>query len=78
MSHCSGSRGPAYSVKMPIYLIGGGEAQCPRCGRHRFSCPAELHSGDKVTCVNCGYVCTAAEAIEAGRSAGKIEKPDPV
>ena len=63
---------------MTTYLIRGAEAQCPRCGHHRFSGPTELHPQDKVTCVNCGYVCTAAEAIEAGRSAREIEKPDPV
>jgi uncharacterized Zn finger protein len=61
---------------MPIYLIRGAEAECPKCGNHRFSGPAELHRHDKVTCVNCGHVCTADEAIEAGRRAGRIEKLD--
>jgi ribosomal protein S27E len=58
---------------MPTYLVCGAEAKCPKCGNHRFSGPVELHPQDKVTCVNCGHVCTAGEAIEAGRLAAKVE-----
>ena len=55
------------------YLICGANAQCPKCGKHRFSGPAELHLSDKVACVSCQHVCTAQEAIQAGLQAQGIK-----
>jgi hypothetical protein len=49
----------------------------PQVRKSPLSGPGELQRHDDVTCVNCGHVCTADEAIAAGRLPGRVEMLDP-
>jgi hypothetical protein len=51
---------------MPEYISPGGIGECPKCGNNRFSGPDVVQRDARITCVNCGAVCTVDDAVRAG------------
>src|SRR5580704_15023411 len=51
---------------MPEYMIRAGIGECPKCGNNRFSGSAAIQPDTRISCVNCGAVCTVDDAVRAG------------
>jgi len=45
----------------------GATAKCPKCGCHDFAIPREAYLDADITCLECGYICTVKQALDAGR-----------
>jgi transcription initiation factor TFIIIB Brf1 subunit/transcription initiation factor TFIIB len=40
-------------------------AKCPKCGCHDFASPREAPLDADITCLECGYICTVKQALDA-------------
>jgi Zn ribbon nucleic-acid-binding protein len=40
-------------------------AKCPKCGCRDFADPRESHLDTEVICLECGYICTVKQALQA-------------
>ena len=39
--------------------------KCPKCGCHDFASPRDVHLDADITCLECGYICTFEQALDA-------------
>ena len=51
-----------------MVTILGATAKCPKCGCHDFASPREAHLDADITCLECGYICTVKQALDAGHA----------
>jgi hypothetical protein len=47
--------------------------KCPKCGCHDFASPREAPLDADITCLECGYICTVKQALDAGRAESGTE-----
>jgi hypothetical protein len=50
----------------------GSTAKCQKCACHEFAIPREAYLDADITCLECGYICTVQQAIDAGRSESQL------
>jgi hypothetical protein len=48
-------------------------AKCPKCSCHDFASPREAPLDADITCLECGYICTVKQALDA-----EFAEPRPV
>ena len=48
-----------------MVTILGSTAKCPKCGCHDFAIPREAYLDADITCLECGYICTVKQALDA-------------
>jgi hypothetical protein len=51
----------------------GSTAKCAKCGCHDFAIPGEAYLDADITCLECGYICTVKQALDAGRAESQLE-----
>ena len=50
--------------------------KCPKCGCHDFASPREVHLDADITCLECGYICTFKQALDAPIAGPQIPRND--
>ena len=53
----------------------GATAKCPKCGCHDFAIPREAYLDADITCLECGYICTVKQALDARRAESSSALP---
>jgi hypothetical protein len=51
--------------KSTVTTILRATAKCPKCGCHDFASPREAPLDADITCLECGYICTVKQALDA-------------
>jgi predicted nucleic-acid-binding Zn-ribbon protein len=60
-----------------MVTILGTTAKCPKCGCHDFAIPHEAYLDADITCLECGYICTVKQALDAGRAESQLDSARP-